>query len=248
MAFNFRTLVPKIQQILSAPDTDLESISAKRVRRQLPQLDPALTPEFLKANRETVDAIIQEVYSQLSAQAHQEQEGRHPQEHESDPSETDTKHSGDGEEYYYDDDDDDGVDREEEGEEEAEEPVKKKVKTKTKTKTKTAKKATDSDAKLARQLSNEINGRPTRRGSASKSRAWKSAAMIDSDEDEDEDGSSPRKKRKRSSAAAGGGGGGGAKGGFAKEFLLRCVPPSCVLSRIHTDALLQCTPFRSSRC
>lgn len=54
MAFDFDVLEPQIQRILSAPGTDLTTISAKRVRRQLLDLDPSLMVEFLKENRECV--------------------------------------------------------------------------------------------------------------------------------------------------------------------------------------------------
>lgn len=75
-----------------------------------------------------------------------------------------------------------------------------------------------SDEKLARKLSNEINGRATRagkgrsNGTSKKGRSKKSAksaTTVDSDEGDDEEGG---KKKKR---------GGGGKGGFAKEYNLR---------------------------
>jgi upstream activation factor subunit UAF30 len=87
-----------------------------------------------------------------------------------------------------------------------------------------------SDAELARQLSNEINSRSrrstttrgstnvrNRNGTAKGGRKAKSSAeVVDTDDDEDSGGerrSSPKKKRA--------GGGGTAKGGFAKEYILR---------------------------
>jgi len=61
MTFDFSTLEPQIHQILSAPGTDLATISAKRVRRQLLEVDPALTADFLKENKEGVDFVISKV-------------------------------------------------------------------------------------------------------------------------------------------------------------------------------------------
>ncbi|TFK85125.1 SWIB-domain-containing protein [Polyporus arcularius HHB13444] len=64
-------LEPKVRQILSAPGIDLSTISAKRVRKQLLEIDPTLTPEFVKDKKEDIDKIIQVVYEEIS----QEQQG-----------------------------------------------------------------------------------------------------------------------------------------------------------------------------
>lgn len=72
-----------------------------------------------------------------------------------------------------------------------------------------------SDEKLARKLSNEINGRATRgavknrsNGAAKKARNKKSSATVGSDDDDDGEGAGKKKR-----------GGGG--GGFKKEYVLR---------------------------
>jgi upstream activation factor subunit UAF30 len=90
---------------------------------------------------------------------------------------------------------------------------------------KKARKATKkelSDAELARQLSSEINGRTRRSGTGNGSVAKKgnrkmkkSADFIDTDDSDDNEGGAKKKKRKSGTK------GGRAKGGFAKEYLLR---------------------------
>ncbi|KAF7315130.1 SWIB/MDM2 domain protein [Mycena indigotica] len=65
MELDADSLEPYIAEILSAPGTDLATISAKRVRRQLQLVDPALTPELLKANRVAVDAVITRVFERV---------------------------------------------------------------------------------------------------------------------------------------------------------------------------------------
>lgn len=66
MSFDFTTLEPRILEILSAPGTDLSTISAKRVRRQLLDEDPTLTAELFKEHRDEVDAVIASVFEQVS--------------------------------------------------------------------------------------------------------------------------------------------------------------------------------------
>jgi len=66
MPFDFGSLEPHIHQILSAPGTDLSTISAKRVRRQLVEVDPSLTVGFMRENREAVDAVIASVFEKVS--------------------------------------------------------------------------------------------------------------------------------------------------------------------------------------
>ncbi|KAF7362199.1 SWIB/MDM2 domain protein [Mycena venus] len=65
MAFEFDSLEPLIEQILTAPGTDLTTISAKRVRKQLQLIDPSLTTEFLKQHREAVDVVIARVFEKV---------------------------------------------------------------------------------------------------------------------------------------------------------------------------------------
>ncbi|TFK44876.1 hypothetical protein BDQ12DRAFT_40483 [Crucibulum laeve] len=208
MSFDFTTLEPQIHQILSAPGTDLTTISAKRVRRQLLESNPSLTAEFLKENKEDVDAVIASVFEKVSAaegaNGNADDEDSVPE-----PRAPSRKRKQEGEDVL------DDVDDEEDDEET---PPPKKAK-------KARKNGQElTDAELARKLSSEINSRSLRaagksrgssNGSAKRgSRAKKSAALVDSDDSDDADGGNKKKHRKKAS------GGGGAKGGFAKEFAL----------------------------
>jgi len=211
MAFDFETLEPRIHQILSAPGTDLTTISAKRVRRQLVDPDLNLTADFLKENKEAVDAIISSVFERISGGQGAEPETEVEEEK---PNSRKRKQDDDGDAEEEEDDDGDSKD----------DTVKQSPPPPKKAK-KSGKNGRElSDAELARKLSSEINGRSTRtgtkgRGSAPATkkggRAKKSAATVDSDDDTD-DGSSKKKTKKKSSPSAG-----GAKGGFGKEFALR---------------------------
>ena len=199
MAPNLDSLEPKVLRILKAPGTDLSTISAKRVRRQLLELDSTLTPEFLKENKEEVDAIISRVFEQVNSGDNGADEA------ESSDSGSRKKRKGGG---------DDGED-----EEERKSPTKKAKGVKNGKPT--------SDEVLARKLSSELNGRPSRAGAKSstkarstKKTAKKSAATIDSDGAGGSESGS-EKKPKRS-------GGGG--GGFKKEFVLRFA--SCAWAAI----------------
>ncbi|THU78925.1 SWIB-domain-containing protein [Dendrothele bispora CBS 962.96] len=194
MGFDFTSLEPLITQILSAPGTDLATVSAKRVRRELSNLDPNLTQEFLKENKPEVDAVITRVYGRINDTPQGEEAAGASSEH---------KYEENGEEEMNEEDD-------------VTPPVEKPTK-----KGKKKGNAMQSDAELARQLSSEINARSSTRrsttgkgkanGTPKKARSRKSAATVDSD-DEESDGSGGKKKSKR--------GGGGAKGGFAKEYVL----------------------------
>lgn len=199
MSFDFGSLEPRIRQILSAPGTDLSTISAKLVRRRLVELDPSLTLDFLRENREDVDAVIASVFEKVSgAQGTRDSPG-----------------ATEAGSYKREDQGSDFPDEvAEEAAEEEGSPPPKKLK-------KVAKNGRGlSDAELARKLSSEINSRSTRTGGKSRGGSSvgkkasrtkkKSAATVDSDDDiSDEIG-----KKKKSS-------GGTAKGGFAKEFALR---------------------------
>ena len=201
MPYDFDSLEPHIHQILSAPGTDLSTISAKRVRRQLLELDLSLTAEFLKENKDEVDAVIASVFEKVSGIQGTGDDSKAA--FAADSREKSCKRK---------EQESDFPDEAEEDEEEEGSPPPKKLK-------KTGKNGRGlSDAELARKLSSEINGRSTRTGGKSRggstagkkgSRAKKSAATADSDDDSDGIG-----KRKKSS-------GGTAKGGFAKEFALR---------------------------
>jgi len=195
MGYDFASLEPLITQILSAPGTDLETVSAKRVRRELSTLDPSLTQEFLKENKAEVDVVITRVYGRINTSR-----GEGSEELTAAPSN-----------HKY----EENEELDEPEEDDSSPPV---------AKPKKGKKKGDAltDAELARQLSSEINARSSRRstgkgkanGTPKKSRSKKSAATVDSDDDES-DGSGGRKKKSKR--------GGGAKGGFAKEYTLRLV-------------------------
>lgn len=210
MAFDFASLEPHIHQILSAPGTDLSTISAKRVRRQLLELDPSLTAEFLKENKDDVDAIISSVFEKVSGG----QGGDTASDGVEPPAEKSRKRKQEDDEDAADDDDGDIT--------EGSSPPAKKSK-------KASKNGRQlSDAELARKLSSEINSHSTRtgvkaRGSTASgkkgSRAKKSAATVDSDEDSD--AGTAKKTRRKKSTATTATPSTGAKGGFAKEFALR---------------------------
>lgn len=196
MSFDVSTLEPQIRDILSAPGTDLQTISAKRVRKGLLALEPSLTEELLKQHKAELDAMIATVFQSVSAEVGIVEAPEEPKRKRDDRRVKKER---------ADDDDDDDV---------SSPPPKK------------ARKATKkelSDAELARQLSSEINGRTRRSGAAGNSgaltkkgsrRTKKSADFVDSDDSDNEHGGA-KKKRKPNT------GSGRAKGGFAKEYLLR---------------------------
>ena len=213
MTFEFNTLEPHIHQILSAPGTDLATISAKRVRRQLLEADPSLTPEFLKENKEDVDSVIGRVFEKVSKGVNVggSEEAEDPETEPLEKEESRKRRQG------Y--DSENGGEEEDEDEDEDEDGMP------TPKKAKKVRKKELSDAELARKLSNEINGRSrrtTNKGRSSSNgtskraaRARKSAATVDSDgESSDEDGGKKPNKRKSGRTGA-------AKGGFAKEYALR---------------------------
>jgi upstream activation factor subunit UAF30 len=202
MASDISALRPKIWQILSAPGTDLKTISAKRVRRQLLELDPALTAEFMKENKVAVDLLIGTVFEKVQAEKRGESEGE---------DEAETKHSAPGRKKKPEGDDDTEEDAT------SSSPLPRKLKK--------AKKSSRelTDAELARQLSSEINSRSRRsvnlrnsNGSPRKAhRKTKSSELVDTDGENSGEGEGhSRTRTKRKS-------GGGAKGGFAKEYILR---------------------------
>lgn len=213
MAFDFSTLEPQIYQILSAPGTDLTTISAKRVRRQLVELEPSLTSEYLKENKDQVDAVIASVFEQVSAA--QQAGGSQASE------ELPLVNNAESRKRKQNDNDSGDVKEEEDGDEEVETPPPKKAK-------KAGKNGREiSDAELARKLSSEINSRSRRTADKPRratnvaakkgSKARKSAATVDSDDDSDDGGSKKKAKPKKRNTD----GSGGAKGGFAKEYDLR---------------------------
>ena len=203
-----RDLEPAIRKVLTAPGVDLNLISAKAVRKRLQAMDSSLTYEWMKQNREVIDAIIGEIFQSVSEAA---------------------SVSGSGDANGVDEDGDaEGAPGEQgEGEDELgsspKRPAKKRQKKNGQEK---------SDAEYARQLSNELNGRSrssrntvgkpksnvSRKGGSAKKRKPLTADTVDSDEGGSDADSTVGKKRK-------GRGGGGAKGGFSKEYNLRCGIP-----------------------
>lgn len=195
-------LEPAIRKILTAPGVDLNSISAKVVRKRLQGVDPSLTSEWMEENKKTINAVIREIFLSVNEAASASSSGDTNGVHE----------EGD-------------VDGVAEGEEELESspklPAKKRQKKSGQEK---------SDAEYARQLSNELNsrarssrntvGKPktntSRKGGAGKRRKPLTADTVNSDEGGSDADSTLGKKRKSR-----GGGGGGAKGGFSKEYNLR---------------------------
>ncbi|KAH6913900.1 hypothetical protein BKA70DRAFT_1181698 [Coprinopsis sp. MPI-PUGE-AT-0042] len=210
MALDTASLEPLIYRILTAPGTDLSTISAKRVRRQLVE-EETLTAEYVKEQREAIDALITRVFERVNAE---QQQGEEEEEEEyEDDSGGEESHTSRKRQHSDNDEDDEEGDR-------GSPPPTKKAK---KSSSQNGKKL--SDEALARKLSNEINGRTTRTGKAggtkargsSKAKARKSAATIDSDDDSDNGAATKKKPKKRASSSTGGG---GARGGFAKEFVL----------------------------
>ncbi|KAF9470000.1 hypothetical protein BDZ94DRAFT_49168 [Collybia nuda] len=207
MSFNFSTLEPHIRTILSAPGTDLATISAKRVRHQLLELDSTLTADFLKENKSDVDVVIASVFEKVS-----ELNGVGGRQYEAKTASRKRKQEEGDAQVGLEEYEDKGIDDEEII------PPPKKAKKTTKTEL--------SDAELARKLSSEINSRSRRTTGGSRvvsnvnlkksARAKKSAEIIYSDDDADTDEARKLKfKSKRKST-----GGGTAKGGFAKEYTL----------------------------
>ncbi|KAI0313019.1 SWIB/MDM2 domain-containing protein [Amylostereum chailletii] len=191
-------LEPLVYEILSAPDVDLASISAKRVRKQLSE-DERVGADFVRINKKGVDELISEVFERVSAETGFQQSTEDDQAQEAEEDAASTKRSRDTTE-------DDAETR----------PPKKKR----------GKGGADaqamSDAALARKLSEEINGRQrsSRSGTTSSSRGrggkangtkkrkTKSAETVDESGDEGADSEGAPKKKKR----------GG--GGFKKPYQL----------------------------
>ena len=199
-----RDLEPAIRKVLTAPGVDLNLISAKAVRKRLQALDPSLTYEWMKANREAIDEVIAKIFQSVNEAA---------------------SASGSGDTNGVHEDADAEGAAEEEGEEglggSPKRPAKKRQKKNGQEK---------SDAEYARQLSNELNSRsrssrtavgkskpnPGKKGGSGKKRKPLTADTVDSEDDGSDAGSMAGKKRKTR-----GRGGGGAKGGFSKEYNLR---------------------------
>ena len=200
-----RDLEPAIRRVLTAPGVDLNLISAKAVRKRLQAQDPSLTYEWMKENRGAIDAIIGEIFQSVNEA-------------------TSTSGSGDANGVHEDADAEGAAEAEGDGEEELESSPKRPVKKRQKKNGQEK-----SDAEYARQLSNELNsrsrssrsavGKPKtnggKKGGSGKRKKPLTADTVDTDEDRSDADSAVGKKRKSR-------GGGGAKGGFSKEYNLRC--------------------------
>lgn len=217
-----QSLEPQIRAILTAPGTDLGTISAKRVRKQL--LETGSAPSaFIREHKVEVDEFIAEIFRRVSEEV-----------------------NGTNRDDYEDDGDDVGEKRkreedyEEDGGQEEEEESVEEARPKKKTK---ASKAELSDAEYARQLSNELNGRArtsrsgasgSTRGStrgrgrggangAKRGRKVKSADTVDSG---DEGGEKPKKKR---------------GGGFQKVCIRSPYPQASFTLTFHPFSFLRST-------
>jgi len=60
-------LTPVIRGILTAPDVDLRTISAKRVRKQILVQDPSLSEAWIKDNKEQIDKLIGGIFEEVAA-------------------------------------------------------------------------------------------------------------------------------------------------------------------------------------
>lgn len=196
-------LGPRIHEILTSPNTDLDSISAKRIRKQLQDEDPLVTPDFIRNNKAEIDNLITTIFEAVRANT--------PWTPAATSTSTSPKirsiapplpkpvstptHAG----------------------------VKRKLEETTRTESSPAfplaKRVTSSklsDAEIARQLDAQINGHTTRSGSVSSKRSGKGKKqkkskeeVDDSDAEEDGNGSGevPVKKKRG--------------GGFQKPYALR---------------------------
>ncbi|KZT01465.1 SWIB-domain-containing protein [Laetiporus sulphureus 93-53] len=200
MKSQIQALEPKIREILTAPGIDLGTISAKRVRKQLLEQDSSLTQEFIKENKDEIDLLIAGVYEEVNAEVN----GNEEEEEGASSPKGKRKRRAEKEEESVDE-------NEEEGEEEVSAASPKAKKSK--------KSGRMTDEQLARQLSDEINGRSrssrasstrgTRgRGGAKRGgkRGAKSAATVDSEAEGSEGDGEPKKKKRG--------------GGFQKEYML----------------------------
>ncbi|KAK7045625.1 hypothetical protein VNI00_007458 [Paramarasmius palmivorus] len=181
MAFDFSQLEPLVHQILSAPGTDLSTISAKRVRRELLSLDSSLTPEFVKENKDDIDAVITRVFGQVSAQKEQE---------------------GDDTESRSAEDEDDNE------EEQDEEEVPKRKKGWEISDAELARKLSSEINGRSRRSTGKNTSRSSANGTPKKGKSRKSAATVDSDDEESgkEGGKKTKSKRKAASGGAAKGG------------------------------------------
>jgi len=205
-----------IRQILTSPDTDLRTVSAKRVRKRLVELNPEVTSEFIKENKEELDKLIGSIFESLEKPGDLDDVGTEGFDHSNGPVNGKRKREVKEEEEYNGDPYQD---------QEATSPPPP-LYTK-KAKKEGSQKLTDEE--YARMLSSELNQRPARgsrqsNGGSKKSatrspKKRKSRAEID-DSDDDDDGEETGGKRRKSKSTMRKAPG-EAKGGFAKELALR---------------------------
>lgn len=217
MRLDLDALQEPVTRILTAPGTDLSTISARRVRKALLE-DPqyaylGLTAEGLKVRRADVDQVIATVFEEVNSGAVTGGGSKRKREADGDEEgEGEEGGSGDG----------DGDEHEEVGRADGRRSTARSGDTNTGAarslkKKKSKKSVEESDAALARKLSTEINSRSRRGASlaagppsprkAAKRKPKKSTETIDSEEVQD----GVDKPKKRSAP----------KGGFAKEYTLR---------------------------
>ena len=205
-------LEKRIRLILSAPGTDLETISAKRVRKQLLYDDPALSDQWMKEHKQEVDRLIATIFEEVAAHAQLQNGGAVAGRADHAGDVADSTVGANGKAY--------AEDQGEDGEAGPSTPPPKSKKPKGKKEL--------TDEQYARQLANELNAtqRSSRSGKAPAAKPKKGSRtpkkdkksaerVVDSDADSDRDGDGKKPKRK-------------AGGGFQKEFLLRCA--SCSLA------------------
>ena len=230
-------LEPAIRKILTASGVDLNSISAKVVRKRLQTVVPSLTSEWMEENKKVINGVIRDVFQSVNEAASASSSGDTNGVHEEGGVEGMAEGGGEGGE---------------DSESSPKLPAKKRQKTGQE----------KSDAEYARQLSNELNGRPrssrstvgkpktnaSKKGGSGKKKKPLTANTVNSDEDRSDADSTLGKKRK-----ARGGGGGGAKGGFSKEYNLRYgsrqdaargITPNT--TRIAASLWLRCSVLRDS--
>ena len=199
-------LAPRIHAILSAPGTDLSTISAKRVRRLLLEQED-VPQELIKDNKQAIDQVISNTFARVS-----EEKG------------------------FQQDEEGDGEGGRTASVEPPAAPKKRRrtsiVDRDDRSSAKAAKSSTAGDEALARKLSEQINGRerssrssasgasPMRgsrargrgkargRGRSSKTNGAKSADTIDDSGNEGSEADESKKKK---------------GGGLSKEYILRCV-------------------------
>ena len=202
-------LEPRIHTILSAPGTDLSTISAKRVRRTLLEQED-VPQELIKDNKQAIDELISNVFAKVSEEKgfQHDEDGDAAEARAESSAEPAAAHKKRRRPSL----DDHGGDR---------------------SSAKSAKSSTANDEALARQLSEEINGRgrasrsgaasgapstrggrgrgrgrPRGRGRGGKANGTRSADTIDDSGNEGSDADESKKKR---------------GGGLSKEYNLRCV-------------------------